>query len=1274
MWKQKAKAARAKLSTDAKGGATADGEVSHGGFAPADRTVALATDSGPEFPRLGVTLDFLERFVQDKVAGKASRYCVATTDCTAASEEYLSFKKGDILAIADLNAVNDGWFVGYARAGNWNDRKRFRPDAVERLSGLTTDEVCGGIIKPETSAAPWPPEEKERSYARMVLNASSPTGNARIVPADGETGVGDATVFASHAWTFVFAELIESLRFFENQQIAAGQAPSYFWLDIFVVDENAAHTYPSEWWQTSFTQAVGSIGHTALVLTPWRSPVPLRRAWCLWEIFSTLSKKARLSVCMSESEMQSFHGALVEEFDSVLTSLCTIDAETAEAGSKKDLDMIFAAVRTLEGGFQTLNATVMEQMREWLIESMRRALAPLGLRFEAIPVTYRVACAASGAAITDSRVMDLFEEPCECCYFPMTGEDRRITFGNWYRMGAGTKEDVSICANHYQELSRLQKRKWKAVKSVADLGAQADLFAEREFELVGELRGSPEEAAQAASLLIAGSKLIGEMNAVDIQAWNDEAACRKAQSIRMDLFGRNDPRTAEAICELSKTSGSWNGDDDINTRQEYRLLVEALEIRKATLPEDHVDIADSLKFLGRFFHENHDDQKTALPFYMKALAIYEGHDPSGLHVDTVSAVNDVACALEDLGRLEEARVYAERAYRCSYEGQGPRHSETAAMASNLALLIAEHFRHEVYEAVPLLRLGLKTCEVLNGVDNPDTQEDRKHLGQVLLQCVALSKSTREANSDFGAGDRVRLGEDRELNRSLAHGHGGWEDDMDKFLGEEGAVKGVDSDGDVVVQFDIGGRAAGLNHKGRSYFHFNPEALQLISKAADQKVPTMSLVDVARTGTKVDAEWSGTDEEAEQLITDEAEELLLRALAVLEKEADQAKSARLCADLLVDLYEESGKSRKKEMKAMQKRMDALQAWCSSSSDDSESDESDSGSEDGSVDSGKADFVEVQDILLAQSPDFERALQPGHDDEHVSLAQLDAVIRKLAEINQINPPRSAEEAIDRYKTRERLEKKIEVVRQRDRAVALLGTGWDTLVAEGTPSPRTRRAGRSSDPNDACDEGGLALAEAEADPGALTWTVSARPNIVPSTRGSDVAKQQQEESIMLHGVSHGGSGPERDTQPGKPVVPAVEEGVPPTVGMRTLEPRAPDRADDAPAQHPVNAGNSTVAGLAGLAEAVQAQALPSHAFGRAATTGASDSQRPPVAEAAAFDSILSQLGLSAHADALRATAIVNVDELRDMTVDEMREDRILFTEQEIARVLAWQNSFAS
>ena len=343
--------------TDITHGGGADGakdevDVTHGGgedqsaspSKQASTATAESRDSsvGPAFPSLGVTLDFLERFVREKVAGKPSRYCTAKRDVAASAGDELSFKAGEILGIADLEAINDGWFVGYRRAGDWGERKKFRPEHVDRLAGLSTDEVspsqafgssalasdhaalpqvCGDIIKPETSSFGWDADIVERSYARMVRAQG------------GGAGVGEATVFASHAWTFVFEELIESLRFFENQQLAAGKPPSYFWLDIFVVDENAAHTYPSEWWQTSFTQAVGAIGHTALVLTPWRSPVPLRRAWCLWEIYSTLGEKAKLSVCMSETENADFHRALVEDFESVLTSLSAIDAETAEVSA-----------------------------------------------------------------------------------------------------------------------------------------------------------------------------------------------------------------------------------------------------------------------------------------------------------------------------------------------------------------------------------------------------------------------------------------------------------------------------------------------------------------------------------------------------------------------------------------------------------------------------------------------------------------------------------------------------------------------------------------------------------------------------------------------------------------------------------------------------------------------------------------------------------------------------------------------------------------------------
>ena len=40
---------------------------------------------------------------------------------------------------------------------------------------------------------------------------------------------------------------------------------------------------------------------------------------------------------------------------------------------------------------------------------------------------------------------------------------------------------MHICEEHYPALSRMQKRKWKAINCVGDLGDQAELFAEREY-------------------------------------------------------------------------------------------------------------------------------------------------------------------------------------------------------------------------------------------------------------------------------------------------------------------------------------------------------------------------------------------------------------------------------------------------------------------------------------------------------------------------------------------------------------------------------------------------------------------------------------------------------------------------------------------------------------------------------------------------------------------------------------------------------------------------
>jgi hypothetical protein len=81
--------------------------------------------------------------------------------------------------------------------------------------------------------------------------------------------------------------------------------------DIFVCNQHAVEELAPDFWSTTFKSAVASIGCTVLVLQPWQDPAPLKRAWCLWELLSTIEGKAGLHVVMSAAAEQEFKHALV---------------------------------------------------------------------------------------------------------------------------------------------------------------------------------------------------------------------------------------------------------------------------------------------------------------------------------------------------------------------------------------------------------------------------------------------------------------------------------------------------------------------------------------------------------------------------------------------------------------------------------------------------------------------------------------------------------------------------------------------------------------------------------------------------------------------------------------------------------------------------------------------------------------------------------------------------------------------------------------------------
>ena len=145
----------------------------------------------------------------------------------------------------------------------------------------TTTDLSEQFIKAETQAM-------QCSFEEFMRHKHSEEPHPTLGLTHGECFYDAATVFISHAWRYQFAELVDAVETFTEDH-----APAEFsyWVDLFVNDQWNAPKLPYEWWAGTFCSAIGEIGRTVLVLSPWDAPVPLTRAWCLWEIHSTLKTK-----------------------------------------------------------------------------------------------------------------------------------------------------------------------------------------------------------------------------------------------------------------------------------------------------------------------------------------------------------------------------------------------------------------------------------------------------------------------------------------------------------------------------------------------------------------------------------------------------------------------------------------------------------------------------------------------------------------------------------------------------------------------------------------------------------------------------------------------------------------------------------------------------------------------------------------------------------------------------------------------------------------------
>ena len=152
-----------------------------------------------------------------------------------------------------------------------------------------------------------------------------------------------------------------------------------------------------EWWKTTFLEAIRDIGRTVMIMEPWEDPIPLTRAWCIWEVLCTCQTGAKFEIAMTKPQRARFISALNNEYGSIMKMVCHIDCRRAEAWKDSDRVAIMNCVETTVG-FVQMNAMVVSCIRTWILGMARNELIR--------PMTSRATAFISPAVLTDTVLLN----------------------------------------------------------------------------------------------------------------------------------------------------------------------------------------------------------------------------------------------------------------------------------------------------------------------------------------------------------------------------------------------------------------------------------------------------------------------------------------------------------------------------------------------------------------------------------------------------------------------------------------------------------------------------------------------------------------------------------------------------------------------------------------------------------------------------------------------------------------------------------------------------
>jgi tetratricopeptide (TPR) repeat protein len=538
----------------------------------------------------------------------------------------------------------------------------------DNLKGLTTSEVCEKFVKPQTEAM---------KVSLMEWVRAQPVSETGVTPSE----ISPANAFVSHAWKYKFLDMVDVLIGWCERE-SGRMEKTRFWFDIVVNNQHGAGERPFEWWKTTFTRSVESIGCTLVVMSPWDDPIYVRRAWCLFEFYVTSATKTKMEILLTKGDEAKFVDYLIDDFDvkhgGVYEKISHIDIEKAEAFKQTDLDAIKEIVRTqLEGGFARLNGIVFDELRKWIVAVGRKAL---------------------GEMKEDSA------------------RKRRLQHHLAFILGDMGHHEESL--SMHQELLDLKEADGQDTEEyAASLNATAVMLkSQGQFEQAEPLYKQSLAIFENLfgkdhpSVAISINNL-AELYRAQGKFADAEPLYKRSLEIRENTHGKDHPSVAIGLNNLAGLYKLQGRHADAEA-----LYRRSLEIDEKAEGKDHPFVARDLNNLAGLYKAQ-GKFTDAEPLYKRSLEIFEKVHGRN-HPSVATTLCNLALLYKVQGRFSDAAPLYEQSLEIDEKVHGKDHPSVAMDLNNLG---AFYFAQGEYRtALPLLERALSIRLSLLGSAHPDT--------------------------------------------------------------------------------------------------------------------------------------------------------------------------------------------------------------------------------------------------------------------------------------------------------------------------------------------------------------------------------------------------------------------------------------------------------------------------------------------------------------------------------------------------------------------------